>query len=105
MTKWCVEFDTDDGMWLRSSLTTYALAKAGYAAGAFRNEKTGVKTYTLHRMENGLYPIVLETESLDQLNAYINQKLAENRIGCYHSTNKVPDCYPPSMKDVASVTP
>ena len=40
-----------------------------------------------------------------ELNAYINQKLAENRIGCYHSTNKVPDCYPPSMKDVASVTP
>jgi hypothetical protein len=72
MTKWAVEFDDDDGMWLRSSPTTYALQKAGYAAGAFRDEKTREKTYTLHRMENGNYPIIFETESLDQLNAYIN---------------------------------
>jgi hypothetical protein len=70
--KWRVEFDDDDGVWLRSSTTTVVLHINGYAVGAFRNEKTGLRTYTLHRMENGLYPIVLETESLDQLNAYIN---------------------------------
>jgi hypothetical protein len=72
MKKWAVEFDDDDGMWLRTSPTTHALSAAGYAAGAFKDEKTGVRTYTLHRKEDGNYPIVFETESLDQLNAYIN---------------------------------
>lgn len=74
--KWGVEFDDDAGMWLRTSPTTHALFKAGYAAGAFRDEKTGVKTYTLHRKSNdpreSAYPIIFETETLDELNAYIN---------------------------------
>ena len=74
--RWGVEFDDDDGMWLHSSPTTTALRSAGYAAGAFRNERTGMKTYTLHRMSNdpngSAYPIIFETESLDELNNYIN---------------------------------
>ena len=72
MKKWSVEFDEDIGMWLISSPSTYALHKAGYAVGAFLDEKTGVKTYTLHRRETDGYPIIHETESLDELNAYIN---------------------------------
>ena len=65
--RWGVEFDSDDGMWLISSPTTTALQKAEYAVGAFRNERTGMKTYTLHRNDNGQYPIVFETENLDEL--------------------------------------
>jgi len=70
--RWGVEFDSDDGMWLISSPTTTALQKAGYAAGAFRNERTGMKTYTLHRADDKGYPIIFETENLDELNNYIN---------------------------------
>jgi hypothetical protein len=78
VSKWAVEFDDDDGMWLRTSPTTRALSATGYVVGAFRDEKTGVRTYTLHRKEADVgfalchYPIVFETESLDQLNGYIN---------------------------------
>ena len=46
------------------------------AVGAFRDEKTGARTYTLHRKSNdpreSAYPIVFETENLDELNNYIN---------------------------------
>lgn len=72
MTKWAVEFDNDDGMWLRTSPTTHALSQAGYAVGGFRIGWDGAKTYTLHRFEDGRYLTIFETESLDQLNAYIN---------------------------------
>jgi hypothetical protein len=72
--KWSVEFE--DGVWLESNQTTLALNRAGYAAGAFKDDKTGVHTYTLHRVSDDLngpaYPIIFETEDLDQLNAYIN---------------------------------
>jgi len=69
--KWSVEFE--DGVWLESNQTTLALNRAGYAAGAFKDDKTGVRTYTLHRMDDeGGYPIIYETESLDELNNYIN---------------------------------
>lgn len=68
--KWSVEFE--DGVWLESNQTTLALNRAGYAAGAFKDDKTGVYTYTLHRADDRGYPIIFETEDLDQLNAYIN---------------------------------
>lgn len=68
--KWSVKFV--DEVWLESNGTTVALNKAGYAAGAFKDEGTGVRTYTLHRADDKGYPIIYETESLDQLNAYIN---------------------------------
>ena len=72
--KWSVEFV--DGVWLESNQTTVALNRAGYAAGAFEDDKTGLRTYTLHRISDDLngpaYPIIFETEDLDQLNAYIN---------------------------------
>ncbi len=67
--KWEVKFVDD--VWLESNGTTVALNQAGYAAGAFR-DKTGVRTYTLHRADDRGYPIIFETEDLDQLNAYIN---------------------------------
>ena len=74
--KWRVEFDLDEGVWLRSSKTTMTLQMNGYAVGGFRNEKTGVKTYTLHRMshkpDESAYPIIFETTDLDELNRYIN---------------------------------
>ncbi len=70
MSKWKVVFD--DGVWLYSSPTTVALHNAGYAVGAFYDEKTGKKTYTLHRVDDKGYPIIFETENLDELNAYIN---------------------------------
>lgn len=75
MSKWKVEFDDDEGMWLRSSPTTRALLLNGYAVGGFRDEKTGVRTYTLHRVglpTETAYPIIYETEDLEQLNAFIN---------------------------------
>lgn len=71
--RWSVEFEDDNGLWLYTSATTRALNQAGYAAGAFLDDKTGVRTYTLHRMDDeGGYPIIYETESLDELNNYIN---------------------------------
>ena len=70
--KWRVEFDDDEGMWLHSSPTTSALMRHGYAAGGFRDEGTGIKTYTLHRADDKGYPIVYETTDLDELNRYIN---------------------------------
>lgn len=74
--KWSVEFEDDGSLWLMSSATTHALNRAGYAAGAFKDDKTGLRTYTLHRVSDDLngpaYPIIFETESLEQLNAYIN---------------------------------
>ena len=72
MKKWSVEFDEDGGMWLYTSPSTRALASAGYAVGAFRDEKTGVKTYTLHRADDKGYPIIFETTDLDELNRYLN---------------------------------
>lgn len=44
----------------------------GYAVGGFRDEKTGVRTYTLHRVDDKGYPIIFETTDLDELNRYIN---------------------------------
>jgi len=70
--KWRVEFDDDAGMWLRSSTTTMTLHINGYAVGGFRNERTGIKTYTLHRADDKGYPIIFETEDLEELNRYIN---------------------------------
>jgi hypothetical protein len=70
--RWAVEFDDDDGLWLRSTSTTTTLAVHGYAVGAFVDEKTGVRTYTLHRRDDRTYPIIYETDSLEQLNGYIN---------------------------------
>ena len=70
--RWGVEFEDDDGMWLHSSPTTQALYQAGYAAGAFRDTAKGTKTYTLHRADDEGYPIIFETENLDELNNYIN---------------------------------
>ena len=56
-----------------SSATTRALQENGYAAGASIDAKTGVRTYTLHKVDDrGRYPIIHETDSLDQLNAFIN---------------------------------
>jgi len=71
--RWGVKVDEDDdGLWLFTSPATYALHKAGYAVGAFLDEKTGAKTYTLHRADDKGYSIIFETDTLDQLNAYIN---------------------------------
>jgi hypothetical protein len=70
--RWEVKFDEDNGMWLYSCPASHALNKAGYAVGGFKDKKTGVKTYTLHRVDDKGYPIIFETDTLDQLNAYIN---------------------------------
>ena len=70
--KWAVEFEDDGSLWLRASKTTRELQTQGYAVGAFVNKKTGVRTYTLHKADRGRYPIIHETDSLDQINAYIN---------------------------------
>lgn len=70
--KWKIEFDEDNGMWLYTSETTHALNRAGYAAGGYLDHKTGKKFYTLHKADDRGYPIIHETESLDELNAYIN---------------------------------
>ena len=70
--KWRVEFDDDAGMWLRSSTTTMTLHINGYAVGGVRDNKTGIKTYTLHRADDKGYPIIFETTDLDELNRYLN---------------------------------
>lgn len=70
--KWRVEFDDDAGMWLRSSKTTMTLHINGYAVGGVRDNKTGIKTYTLHRADDKGYPIIFETEDLEEFNRYIN---------------------------------
>lgn len=72
MSKWEVKFEDDGSLWLMSSATTRALQENGYAAGASIDAKTGVRTYTLHKADQGRYPIIHETDSLDQLNAFIN---------------------------------
>lgn len=84
MSRWRVDFDDDEGMWLRSSPTTRALMRHGYAAGGFKNEKTRVRTYTLHRVGSPTetaYPIIFETEDLEQLNAFINLVLPPDTEG------------------------
>lgn len=79
--KWRVEFDDDEGMWLRSSKTTMTLHINGYAVGGVRDNKTGIKTYTLHRMshkpDESAYPIIFETTDLDELNRYLNLVLPQ----------------------------
>ena len=70
--KWRVEFDDDEGMWLRSNTTTVTLHMNGYAVGGFLDTAKGVRTYTLHRADDKGYPIVYETTDLDELNRYIN---------------------------------
>lgn len=75
--KWRIGFvDDNGGVWMWESPTTQALRKHGYAAGAVKDAKTGITTYTLHRQsikpDESAFPIIFETEDLDELNRYIN---------------------------------
>ena len=74
--KWRVEFDENEGVWMYANETTRALNHAGYAVSGSLNHKTGVKTYALHRADARGYPIIFETDSLEQLNAYVNLLLS-----------------------------
>ncbi len=65
-----------DGDWIDSSMQKY-LHKHGHAAST--TSEGGVRTYRLHRVENGLrHPIIFETKDLDELNNMVKLLVPEN---------------------------